>query len=74
MQIEFFTRRTHAALHPPTFIISTFSFQLSPHLPRPIRTIKQTKNETMDYEFHLTISTLEEIRARFAKLPKKPNS
>ena len=39
----------------------------------PIRTIKLTKNEAVDYEFYLTIGTLEEIRARFAKLPKKPN-
>ena len=36
----------------------------------PIRTIKLTKNEAVDYEFYLTIGTLEEIRARFAKLKK----
>ncbi|MEI6175653.1 MAG: hypothetical protein WCS43_02070 [Verrucomicrobiota bacterium] len=36
----------------------------------PIRTIKLTKNEAVDYEFYLTIGTLNEIRARFAKLGK----
>jgi hypothetical protein len=36
----------------------------------PIRTIKLTKNEAVDYEFYLTIGTLEEIRARFEKLRK----
>jgi hypothetical protein len=38
----------------------------------PIRTLKLTKGEAVDYEFHLTIGTLDEIRARFAKLSKKP--
>jgi hypothetical protein len=38
----------------------------------PIRTIKLTKGEAVDYEFYLTIGTLEEIRARFAKLGAKP--
>ncbi len=36
----------------------------------PIRTIKLTQNEAIDYEFYLTIGTLDEIRARFAKLKK----
>lgn len=36
----------------------------------PIRTLKLTKNQAVDYEFYLTIGTLDEIRARFAKLPK----
>ena len=38
----------------------------------PIRTIKLTKGEAVDYEFHLTIGTLDEIRARFAKLRNSP--
>jgi hypothetical protein len=36
----------------------------------PIRTLKLTQGEAVDYEFYLTIGTLEEIRTRFAKLPK----
>lgn len=37
----------------------------------PIRTIKLEKGSAIDYEFFLTIGTLDEIRARFEKL-KKP--
>ena len=36
----------------------------------PIRTLKLTKGEAVEYEFYLTIGTLEEIRTRFAKLRK----
>ena len=38
----------------------------------PIRTLKLTKGEAVDYEFYLTIGTLEEIRTRFGKLRAKP--
>lgn len=38
----------------------------------PIRTLKLTKGEAVDYEFYLTIGTLDEIRARFEKLGKNP--
>ncbi|MFM2198563.1 MAG: hypothetical protein RLZZ505_1995 [Verrucomicrobiota bacterium] len=36
----------------------------------PIRKIQLTKGLSIEYEFHLTIGTLDEIRARFEKLPK----
>lgn len=36
----------------------------------PIRQFCLTKGLVVDYEFYLTIGTLDEIRARFAKLPK----
>lgn len=36
----------------------------------PIRQFPLTKGLVVDYEFYLTIGTLDEIRARFAKLPK----
>ncbi len=38
----------------------------------PIRTLKLTKGEAVDYEFYLTIGSLDEIRARFEKLGKNP--
>ena len=38
----------------------------------PIRTLKLTKGEAVDYEFYLTIGTLDEIRARFAQITSKP--
>lgn len=34
----------------------------------PVRTMQLEKGSVVDYEFHLTIGTLEEIRERFAKL------
>jgi hypothetical protein len=36
----------------------------------PIRQFPLTKGLVVDYEFHLTIGSLDEIRARFAKLRK----
>jgi hypothetical protein len=39
--------------------------------PSLVRTIPLKKDTVVDYEFDLTIGTLEEIRARFEKL-KKP--
>jgi hypothetical protein len=36
----------------------------------PVRSIQLEKDTVVDYEFHLTIGTLDEIRERFAKLPK----
>lgn len=36
----------------------------------PIRRFQLTEGLVVDYEFHLTVGTLDEIRARFAKLPK----
>lgn len=36
----------------------------------PIRQFQLTKDLAFEYEFYLTIGTLDEIRARFAKLPK----
>lgn len=36
----------------------------------PIRKMTLKKDDVVDYEFYLTIGTLDEIRARFAKLPK----
>lgn len=36
----------------------------------PVRTLALKKDEAIDYQFFLTIGTLEEIRARFAKLKK----
>jgi len=36
----------------------------------PIRQFQLTRGLVVDYEFYLTIGTLDEIRARFAKLPK----
>lgn len=38
----------------------------------PIRTLQLEKGTVVDYEFFLTIGTLEEIRARFEKLRKTP--
>lgn len=38
----------------------------------PIRTLQLVKGSVVDYEFYLTIGTLDEIRARFAKLRAKP--
>jgi len=38
----------------------------------PIRQFPLTQNLTVDYEFHLTIGSLDEIRARFDALSKKP--
>lgn len=35
----------------------------------PIRTLKLDKGTVVDYEFYLTIGSLDEIQARFAKLP-----
>ncbi len=37
----------------------------------PVRTLQLTQGLVVDYEFYLTIGSLEEIRSRFAKLPKK---
>jgi hypothetical protein len=37
----------------------------------PVRTMQLEKGTVVDYEFHLTIGTLDEIRARFASLRKK---
>jgi len=39
----------------------------------PVRTLQLIQGTVVDYEFHLTIGTLDEIRARFTKLPKKTN-
>ena len=36
----------------------------------PVRRLQLTEGLVVDYEFHLTIGTLDEIRARFAKLSK----
>jgi hypothetical protein len=36
----------------------------------PIRQFQLTKGLVVDYEFYLTIGTLDEIRARFEKLRK----
>lgn len=36
----------------------------------PIRTLQLTKGAAVDYEFFITIGTLEEIRTRFAKIRK----
>ena len=36
----------------------------------PIRTLKLDKGTVVDYEFYLTIGSLDEIQARFAKLPR----
>lgn len=38
----------------------------------PIRTLKLENGTAVDYEFYLTIGSLDEIRSRFAKLGKKP--
>jgi hypothetical protein len=38
----------------------------------PIRTLQLKKGTVVDYEFHITIGTIEEIRARFQKLRKHP--
>lgn len=38
----------------------------------PIRTLQLEKGTVVDYEFFLTIGTLDEIRARFEKLRKTP--
>lgn len=38
----------------------------------PIRQFPLTKGLVVDYEFHLTIGSLDEIRARFAQLRPKP--
>jgi hypothetical protein len=40
----------------------------------PIRTLKLTKGKAVDYEFHLTIGTLDEIRARLTALRKLPSN
>lgn len=37
----------------------------------PVRSLQLTKDLVVDYELYLTIGTIEEIRSRFAKLPKK---
>ena len=36
----------------------------------PVRKFQLTKDLVFEYEFYLTIGTLDEIRERFAKLPK----
>lgn len=38
----------------------------------PVRTLQLEKGSWVDYEFHLTIGTLNEIRERFANIPKPP--
>lgn len=38
----------------------------------PIRTLQLKNGTVVDYEFYLTIGSLDEIRERFEKLPKKP--
>jgi hypothetical protein len=38
----------------------------------PVRTIQLEKGTVVDYEFYLTIGTLDEIRARFERIPGKP--
>jgi hypothetical protein len=38
----------------------------------PVRTMQLEKGTVVDYEFYLTIGTLDEIRERFAKLAKNP--
>jgi hypothetical protein len=38
----------------------------------PVRRFQLTQGLVVDYEFYLTIGTLDEIRERFAKIPKKP--
>lgn len=38
----------------------------------PIRTLKLENGTVVDYEFYLTIGSLDEIRSRFAKLGRKP--
>jgi hypothetical protein len=42
----------------------------------PIRTLQLVKGTVVDYHFYLTIGTLDEIRARFAKIhdSKKPGA
>lgn len=38
----------------------------------PVRKIQLKMGAVADYEFYLTIGTLNEIRARFEKIPGKP--